>query len=96
MRDARKKVVKYERVFTKNQKNTIIKKNYNPLEVNKITEEGLFMKGEILKVVEKLSEKYNKKESLLLKMIEKCDIFGYNIKETEKLIEEFIKKSDCY
>lgn len=85
-------------IFTNNKCNNIMNKDYNPLKVNcKIYEsEGLFMEGEIFNVVKKLSKKYNKKEMLILEMIKKCKMFGYNIKETERLIKEFQGKYICY
>ena len=41
--------------------------------------------------VKKLSKKYNKKEKIIFKMIEKCKELDYNIRESEVLIEEFFK-----
>lgn len=82
-------------VFTKKEKNNIINEKYNPLKVNfKLIyeREGLCVKGEILDVVKKLSTKYNKKEVLLLEMIEKSKMFGYNVKDIEELIKEFEEK----
>ena len=47
-------------------------------------------KDEVLNViVEELSKKINKKEKLILKMIEKCEDFGYNIEEAKEIIEEY-------
>lgn len=97
MEDVEKNLTK--NIFTKKEKNIIINRNYNPLKVNcKLIyeREGLYVKGEILDVVKKLSGKYNKKEVLLLEMIEKSKMFGYNIEETEKLIKEFEEKCNCY
>lgn len=86
---------KSEKIFTKNEKNIIISKDYNPLKVNyKIIYKrrgGLFMKGEVLNVVKKLSKKYNKKEKIIFEMIEICKELGYNIRESEVLIEEFFR-----
>lgn len=86
-------VKKYgEKVFTKERRNSRIKKNYNPLKVNyKIYKRGsglLSMKSVVLKKAKTLSKKYNRKEELILKMIEKCNKMGYNIKS----IEEFYNK----
>ena len=53
--------------------------------------DGLFIKGEILSVVKKLSKKYNKKEKIILEMIKKCKELGYNIRESKVLIEEFFE-----
>lgn len=47
------------------------------------------MEYKVLKEVKKISKKYNKKEILLLKMFEKCNKMGYNIKDTKKIIKEF-------
>lgn len=84
-----------ERIFTKNEKNIIISKDYNPLKVNyRIIykrRDGFVMKGETLSVVKKLSKKYNKKEKIIFEMIEKCKELGYNIQDAEVLIEEFFK-----
>lgn len=91
----KKKIKKYtKKVFTKKKVNNIINTVYNPLKVNcKIYErEGLCMGDEVLNTIKRLSKKYNKKEELLLKMIEKCKMFGYNMKESELLIEEFEKQ----
>ncbi len=44
-----------------------------------------------LKVVKKLSKKHNKREVLMLKMIEISKLFGYNMNEIKKLIKEFQK-----
>ena len=79
------------KVFTNYDSNIIMKKSYNPLKVNcKIYErEGLPMKYEVLDVVKKLNEKYNKKHSLLLKMIEECEELEYDIVSAEKIIDEF-------
>lgn len=88
-----------EKLFTKNEKTIIISKDYNPLKVNyKIIYERdeLFMRGKVLNVVKKSSKKYNKKEILLLEMIEKCKRFGYNIEEAELLIKEFEENNNCY
>lgn len=88
-----------KKLFTKEEKNIIINEKYNPLKVNfKLIyeSEGLCVKGEILDVVKKLSTKYNKKEVLLLEMIEKSKMFGYNVKDIEELIKEFEEKSNCY
>ena len=46
------------------------------------------MKSVVLKKAKTLSKKYNRKEELILKMIEKCNKMGYNIKS----IEEFYNK----
>jgi len=81
-----------KKVFTKKKGKDIMKKNYNPLKVNyKIYERGselLNMKREVLKIAKTLSKKYNRKEELLLKMIQKCNEMGYSIKS----IEEFYNK----
>lgn len=81
-----------EKVFTKKKVSNTIRKNYNPLKVNyKIYKRGsglLSMKSEVLKKVKTLSKKYNRKEQLILKMMEKCNKMGYNIKS----IEEFYNK----
>lgn len=79
------------KVFTKRKCNNIIREDYNPLKVNcKIYKrKGLFMEYKVLKEVKKISKKYNKKEILLLKMFEKCNKMGYNIKDTKKIIKEF-------
>lgn len=85
-------------VFTKKESNDIIKKDYNPLKVNyKIYERGsgLFMEDEELNVAKKLSKKYNKKVIVVLNMINKCKMFGYDIKKCEKLVKEFEEKK-CY
>lgn len=94
--EATKKVeICRRKIFTKNKKNIIISKDYNPFKVNyKIIykrRDGLFMKGEILSVVKKLSKKYNKKEKIILEMIKKCKELGYNIRESKVLIEEFFE-----
>ena len=50
------------------------------------------MKDEVFREVKKLSKKYNKKEILIFKMIEKCQELGFNIEETKQLINEFLTK----
>lgn len=93
-------VENYEKLFTKKESNNIIKEDYNPLKVNYkliYKREGICMESETLKVLKKLNKKYNKREILLLEMIKKSEMFGYNIKETEKLIEEFyLFKDDLF
>lgn len=80
-----------KKVFTEKERNSKIKKDYNPLKVNyKIYERGsgLYMESEKLIIAKQLSKKYNKKEELILKMIEKCNEIGCSIKN----IEEFFNK----
>lgn len=81
--------------FTKRIGSNIIEKDYNPSKVNyKIIykrRDGLYVKGEVLKVVKRISKKYNKKEKLIFKMIEECKSLGYDMQKTEELIEEFYK-----
>lgn len=86
---------KNEKIFTEKEKNNIMSEDYNPLKVNyKIIYERdeVYMKGEVLKVVKKLSKKYNKKEKLIFEMIKKCKKLGCNICKSESLIEEFYKQ----
>lgn len=42
-----------------------------------------------IEIVKRLSEKYNKKQLLMLEMFQKSKMFGYNIEETKKIIKEF-------
>lgn len=42
-------------------------------------------------IVRELSKKYNKKESCIKIMIYKCIGLGYNFKEFEILLQEFLK-----
>ncbi len=83
-----------QKLFTKNECNNIMKKDYNPLKVNcKIYEsEGLFMESEINNVIKKLSKENNKKEMLILEMIKKCKEDGYDIQKSQKIINEFYNK----
>lgn len=80
-----------EKLFTEKQRNSKIRKD-NPLKVNcKNYRRGsglLSMKSEELIIAKELSKKYNQKEKLILKMIEKCNEMGSSIKN----IEEFYSK----
>ena len=81
-----------KKVFTNEERNNIISKDYNPLKVNyKIYKRGsgLFMENETLSIVKKISKKYNKKEVLILEMMKKCKEMGYDIQSCLKLINEF-------
>ena len=86
-----------KKLFTKNKAKDIINKNYNPLKVNyKIIYErdGLYMKNEISKIAKRLSKIHNQKEGLMLQMMKKCNEMGYNMKNTEDVINQYylIKK----
>ena len=80
-----------KKLFTKKKEKDTIRKDYNPLKVNCKNYRrgsGLYMESEKLIIAKQLSKKYNKKEELILKMIEKCDEMGCSIKN----IEEFFNK----
>lgn len=92
MKTEEKNIKNVKKGFTKGESNIIIKKDYNPLEVNyKIYKRGsgLFMENETLSIVKKLSNEYNKKEVLILEMMKKCKEMGYDIQSCRKLINEF-------
>jgi len=85
------------KLFTKEKKSNIMRINYNPLKVNYnliCEREGVNMEEEV--IVKELSKKYNKKEALISEMIKKCKALGYDIKEAEKLIREFMEIDKCY
>ena len=89
-----------EKIFTKNNDKDIIEKKYNPSNINNYfyEREGLFMKETkeiILKsIVKELSQKYNRKELMIQIMFEKCEKLDYNVKESKKIIEKFLKTID--
>lgn len=81
-------------MFTNDTKNVMISEKYVPSNEG----EGLLMKEtkDIIKyIVTELSTKYNKKEQMIQTMLEKCEDLGYNLKESEELIEVFLDNLAC-
>lgn len=42
-------------------------------------------------VIKELSKKYNKKKKVIKILLEECNSFGYNIKESIEIVIEFFK-----
>lgn len=89
-----KKVEKcQEKVFTNEERNIIIRKEYNPLTVNCKNYErgGLFMEktkeGVLNKLAKTLSKKYNQREEFITLLIKIC--LDFEIKDY-KVIEKFL------
>lgn len=84
--------INMEKLFTNSKSNNIMKEKYNPLKANKFEREGLPMKekDEVLNViVEELSKKFNKREQVIIILIEECKNLGYNMKESKEKISDF-------
>ena len=93
MKTKEEKVEKCKKVFTKEERNIIINKDYNPLKVNyKIYKRGsgLFMKNETLNRVKKIGKKYNKSENVTKLLLKIC--LDFKISDYEKIIEKFLMK----
>ncbi len=52
--------------------------------------------NKVLDETKKLSEKYNKKEKVILEMFDIGIGNGYSIEETKDMIDEFEKSNNCY
>jgi len=93
------KIKNVEKLFTNSKSNNIIKKDYNPLNMNfneiyRIG--GMIMKNQKSNIAKDLTRKYSKKEILLIKMIEMCEKLGYNTEEAKNIIENFEENINCY
>ena len=100
MKTEEKSMKNVEKVFTKEKRNNIIRKEYNPLTVNCKNHErgsGLFMKetkeGVLNKLAKTLSKKYNKREEFITLLIKIC--LDFEIKDY-KVIEKFFINKENY
>lgn len=50
------------------------------------------MKNVVLEEVKKIRDKYNKKEKIIIKMLEICQGLGYNFCDTINMINDFYSK----